>query len=80
MRALLERSVLAHEIGHVCLGHRDDRPRHEHQADRYAARQLINRQRLEAISGVTEDKGQWCIELGVTPHILTTYLNDLPAA
>jgi Zn-dependent peptidase ImmA (M78 family) len=77
MRRLLERSVLAHEIGHAALGHRDDRPRHERQADIFAARHLIDPARLADVAADHPDPGYWCIELDVTPQILETYLRDV---
>jgi len=76
MRRLLERSVLAHELGHVCLGHSDDSPRNERQADRFAARHLISEDELREAVRLSPDPGQWCVDLEVTPHILDTYLRD----
>ncbi len=73
LRRLVERSALAHELGHVCLGHRDDRPRHEILADRWAAQHLITPKRLAEVMAETEDPGTWCVELDVTPHMLETY-------
>ncbi|HEY8590682.1 MAG TPA: ImmA/IrrE family metallo-endopeptidase [Naasia sp.] len=80
MRALLERTVLAHEMGHVCLGHRDDRPKHERQADHFAARHLIDPVHLEEVALFSSDPGQWCVELDVTPHILDVYLREIRRA
>jgi Zn-dependent peptidase ImmA (M78 family) len=77
MRRLLERSTLAHELGHAVLGHLDDRPRHERQADIYAARHLIDPNHLADIARSHPDPGHWCTELDVTPHILETYLRDV---
>ncbi len=77
MRRLLERSVLAHEIGHAVLGHADDRPRYEWQADVFAARRLIHPERLAEVARITPDQGQWCVELDVTPHLLTTYFKSV---
>ena len=76
MRALVERTVLAHELGHVCLGHLDDRPKHELQADRFAARHLIHPDRLREVAACTPDPAQWALELQVTPRVLETYLRD----
>ncbi|MEF2979046.1 ImmA/IrrE family metallo-endopeptidase [Subtercola sp. YIM 133946] len=75
MRALHERSILAHELGHVCLGHDDSTPRNEFLADRWAARHLIAPDHLAAIARVHTDQAQWCLELDVTPHMLETYLS-----
>jgi Zn-dependent peptidase ImmA (M78 family) len=80
MRRLLERSVLAHELGHVCLGHRDSTPRNERQADRFAARHLIRPGDISRAAQQSPDPGAWCVELDVTPHILETYLRDNPPA
>jgi Zn-dependent peptidase ImmA (M78 family) len=80
MRALLERTVLAHEVAHACLGHRDDRPKHERQADHFAARHLINPDQLRQVARSTPDQGQWCVELEVTPHILDIYLREVQPA
>lgn len=74
-----ERCTIAHELGHVCLGHRASSPKHERMADRWAARKLINPHDLADIAAGTPDAGRWCLELDVTPHILTTYLS-LPEA
>jgi hypothetical protein len=73
LRRLVERSALAHELGHVCLGHRDDRPRHEFLADRWAARHLIAPDHLAEVMAISDDPGAWCVELDVTPHMLETY-------
>lgn len=75
LRRLVERTVLTHELGHVCLGHVDDRPRHERLADRWAARHLITPARLADVMRASDDPGQWCLELDVTPHMLETYLS-----
>jgi hypothetical protein len=74
MRALHERSILAHELGHVCLGHEESTTRNEFLADRWAARKLIAPDHLAEVARVHHDPAQWCIELDVTPHILETYL------
>jgi Zn-dependent peptidase ImmA (M78 family) len=80
MRSLLERTVLAHEVGHAALGHRESTPRTERQADRYAAQHLLCRDDVERVALLSPDPGAWCVELGVTPHILETYLRDNPTA
>lgn len=76
MRVMLERSVLAHELGHVCLGHLESTTRNEFLADRWAARKLISPDHLAAVARIHEDPAQWCIELDVTPHLLETYLQS----
>jgi len=80
MRRLDERSTLAHELGHVCLGHRDDRPKHELAADRWAVRKLITRRSLERVALFSDDPAQWCFELGVSADLMSRALTDLRAA
>jgi Zn-dependent peptidase ImmA (M78 family) len=80
MRALHERSVLSHELGHVCLGHRESNPRNELLADRWAARHLIDTDELHAAAQSTEDIGAWCHELNVSADILERYLTDIRRA
>lgn len=76
MRAVHERSVLTHELGHVCLGHREETPRNEVAADRWAARRLVDLNELRDASRVTTDQGAWCHELNVSAHILDRFLRD----
>lgn len=76
MRVVLERSVLAHELGHAVLGHPDDRPRFEFAADKYAARRLIQHDHLRDLARQTPDHAMWAAELQVTPHLLSIYLRD----
>lgn len=75
MRTVHTRVALAHEIGHAVLGHEDDRPKHEVQADRYAAMQLIDPQRLHELAGWTPDSFRLARELGVTQRILRAYVD-----
>lgn len=76
LRRIHERSVLTHEIGHADLGHRDDRPKHELQADRFAARRLIRPDELRDVAAASPDPNVWCHELGVTARILRRHLDD----
>jgi Zn-dependent peptidase ImmA (M78 family) len=80
MRVLLERSVLAHEVAHATLGHRTSTPRAERQADVLAARRLITPERLLEAARGSSDQGEWCVDLEVTPHILSTYLDRVHVA
>ena len=80
MRTIHERSVLTHELGHVCLGHRDSDPRSEMLADRWATRHLINPDELRAAALTSEDIGSWCHELNVSADILDRFLLDHPRA
>lgn len=78
MRALHERSVLTHELGHVCLGHRESTPRNELLADRWACRHLVDADELREAAKQTDDLGAWCHELNVSADILDRYLTDHP--
>lgn len=74
MKAAHDRSALAHELGHAMLGHRDDRPKHEVQADRWAADKLIN---LEECRDLLEwaELSRVASELDVTGRLLRVFLN-----
>jgi Zn-dependent peptidase ImmA (M78 family) len=74
MRPAHQRNALAHGIGHAVLGHTDDRPKHERQADRYAAAQLIDPRELLELSVWSQDLGRIATELGVTRRLLLAYL------
>lgn len=76
MRVIHERSVLAHELGHACMGHIESTPRHELQADRWAAKHLINPAELQRAAAASPDPGVWCHELNVSADILERYLRD----
>lgn len=80
MRVIHERSVLTHELGHVCLGHRDTTPRNETLADRWAARHLIKLDELRRAARATDDIGAWCHELNVSADILDRFLLDIRRA
>jgi Zn-dependent peptidase ImmA (M78 family) len=75
MRFIQERSVLAHEIGHADLGHRDGRPKHETLADRYAAEHLIDLARYRELVRWTPDVARLSLELGVTTKLMQVYAN-----
>lgn len=75
MRAMHTRVALAHEIGHAALGHEDDRPKHERQADRYAATRLIDPDRLRELATWSTDRFRIANELGVTQRILSAYMD-----
>jgi Zn-dependent peptidase ImmA (M78 family) len=75
MRRIQERSVLAHEVAHAALGHRDDRPKHEVLADRLAADNLIDRDELLDLMAWTGDTARICLELGVSTKLLRVYAN-----
>ena len=74
LRAGAQRNVLAHEIGHADLGHVDDRPKHERQADEYAALNLIDPDHLADLYKWCPDEGRIVTELGVTTRLFRAYL------
>lgn len=73
MRPAHLRNALAHGVAHAALGHRDDRPKHEWQADRYAASRLIDPAELRRVTAWAHDPGQIATELGVTRRLLLAY-------
>jgi Zn-dependent peptidase ImmA (M78 family) len=80
LRRIEERSVLTHEMAHVCLGHRDTTPRNELRADRWAVHKLIPPGALEEAALFSAEPGQWCHQLGVSADILDRALLDYRAA
>jgi len=74
LRAGAQRLILAHEIGHADLAHPDDRPKHERQADEYAAHNLICPIELEAAYKWAPDEGSLVRELGVTTRLFRAYV------
>lgn len=79
MRAVHERSTLAHELGHACLGHTSSNQKQERQADIFAARHLIDPEHLDYIRKTTPDPRIWANELGVTPILLEAYIRHIAA-
>jgi Zn-dependent peptidase ImmA (M78 family) len=75
MRVIHERSILAHEVAHAALGHRDDRPKHEVLADRAAAENLIDRDEILHLLNWTDDIAKVCLELQVTTKLFRVYVN-----
>lgn len=75
LRAVHDRSALAHEIGHAQLGHRDDRPKHEVLADRYAAHKMIDLDECLEVMKWAPDPHKLAIELGVSTRLLRVFLN-----
>lgn len=75
MKVIQERSVLAHEIAHADLGHRDDRPKHEVLANRYAAEHMIDSDHFADLVRWTPDAARLSLELGVTTKLMQVYLN-----
>lgn len=74
LRATFQRTVLAHEIGHAEHAHRDDRPKHEKQADQFAARNLIDPDELADLYKWCPDEGRIVQELGVTTRLFRAYV------
>lgn len=75
MRVVWDRSTLAHELGHACHGHRDARPKHEVQADRFAARNMIDDDHAADLMRWIPDAHKLAAELGVTTRLMRTWLN-----
>ncbi|WIE54199.1 ImmA/IrrE family metallo-endopeptidase [Curtobacterium sp. MCBD17_003] len=75
LRRVHDRSALAHELGHACLGHRDDRPKHEVMADRFAAENMINRDELVDLMKWSPDPSRWSLELGVSTRLIRVWWN-----
>lgn len=69
-----QRLVLAHEIGHGVLMHPDDRPKHEKQADQFAARNLICPDELADLYEWCRDERRIVAELGVTTTLFRSYV------
>lgn len=74
LRADDQRLVLAHEIGHAVLLHADDRPKHENQADRFAAQNLICPDELADLYEWCRDERRIVAELGVTTRLFRAYV------
>jgi hypothetical protein len=75
MRALHQRNAAAHGVAHAVLGHPDDRPKHETQADRYAASNLIDLDECRELMKWTPDCHRLAAELGVTTRLMRVFLN-----
>lgn len=75
MRKVHDRSTLAHELAHALLGHRDDRPKHEVQADRLAADNLIDFDECRRAFRTEQDFYRAALELQVSTRLLRVYLN-----
>lgn len=69
-----QRLVLAHELGHGYFMHPDDRPKHERQADQFAARNLIDPDELADLYKWCPDEQRLVAELGLTTRLFRAYL------
>lgn len=74
LRARDQRIVLAHEIGHGVLLHTEESPKHEKQADQFAARHLICPDELADLYEWCPDERRIAAELGVTTTIFRAYV------
>lgn len=79
LRAGEQRVVLAHELGHGVLLHADDRPKFEQQADRFAARNLIDPDELASLYEWCPDEQRIVAELGVTTRLFRAFVLDQAA-
>lgn len=80
LRVGAQRNVLAHELGHAVLAHTDDSPKHEQQADRFAALHLICPAELADVYRWTRDERHIVSELGVTTRLFRAYVLSTQAA
>lgn len=76
MHRIHERSVLAHELVHAEFGDVGRVEFQERRADRLAARRLIRSIDLQRATKLSDDPGAWAIEVGVTDHLMGTYMQD----
>ncbi|MEW2010328.1 ImmA/IrrE family metallo-endopeptidase [Microbacterium sp. NPDC078814] len=80
IRAVHQRSALAHGVGHAAHGHEDDRPKHEKQADKFAAQNLIDPDELADLYKWCPDEQRVIHELGVTTRLFRAYVLAHPPA
>ena len=73
MATALERTVLAHELGHVHHDHRESSPRTEILANLWAANHLIDIELLVDAMRCSTDPQVWAAELRVTPRLLRLF-------
>ena len=78
LRSVHQRSVLAHELGHAFYHHPDDRPKHEKQADKFAAQNLICPDELADLYKWCPDEPRLIQELGVTVRLFRAYVLSQP--
>lgn len=74
LRPAHRRVACAHAIGHWMHRHPDNRPKHEVQADRYAAEMLVDRDEISDLIRTAPDLARIAAELGVTTRLLRVYL------
>lgn len=71
------RSTLAHELGHAHYGHHGHHPKTERQADKWAARKLLNFDMLLEHSMETIDNRELSASLEVLPWVLKSFVATL---
>jgi Zn-dependent peptidase ImmA (M78 family) len=74
LRRVHDRSALAHGVAHAVLGHEDDRPKHEVQADRLAAANLIDLDECLELMKWTPDCARLARELDVSTRLARVFL------
>lgn len=74
LRSVHQRNALAHGVAHAALAHEDDRPKHERQADQFAARNLIDPDELADLYKWCPDEGRIISELGVTTRLFRAFV------
>jgi len=74
LRRVHDRSALAHGIAHAMLGHQDSRPKHEVQADRVAADNLIDLDECLAVMKWAPDCARLARELDVSTRLARVFL------
>lgn len=79
LRAVHARNALAHGVAHAALAHEDDRPKHEKQADKFAAQNLICPDELADLYKWCPDEQRIISELGVTARLFRAYILSLAA-
>lgn len=75
MRSVHRRNACAHGVAHAVLAHEDSRPKHETQADRMAANNLIDLDECRDLMQWTPDCHRLAHELGVTTRLMRVFLN-----
>ena len=78
MKVAYDVSTLAHELGHAKYGHRDGRPKHEHQADKFASDSLIDVDEAAELMQWVPDCERMALELGVTARLLRVWMGSHP--
>lgn len=75
LRAVHDRTTLAHELGHAAFGHHCDSQKHENQANKFAANNLIRFDQCVDVMRAAPDEHRAALELGVTTRLLRVFLD-----